>query len=486
MKSRLAAAATGAALVLALLAVPVTAASAPANDNFADAAQITSLPYSDSVDASLATVEADEPTNYGSWTQSVWYEYTAPGPGPVGLSIDLAGTDYTDAAVTAYVQDPSYPWYFNSLNPSPIGGASLAGSGRLTAPAGQPVYFQVVAAMGSGPNLAFTVDVYPPPANDNFPGTSITTLPFSGDYDLFGATRETGEPMPGCASDSPTVWYQYTPPSASTLTASVSDYGTNLAVYTGSSISGLTLLQCAAWGQKVTFKPDASTTYYFQVGGQYGQVRAGTLFLVVTPPPTVSIYFGPADPSIYDVMQFYGWPQDGGGIGAPGPVWDFGDGSTATGNSVTHTYATDGDYTVTATATTFDGRTGSSTTSVSVRTHDVAITRFDVPTAASAGQTRTITVGLSNHRYAETAQLLLYRGVPSAYWYWEQIAQQTVSVSVLRANRTTNVTFPYTFTTADATVGKVAFRVILQLATARDALPADNEMTAPATKVRAN
>ena len=42
-------------------------------------------------------------------------------------------------------------------------------------------------------------------------------------------------------------------------------------------------------------------------------------------------------------------------------------------------------------------------------------------------------------------------------------------------NRTTPVDFFYTFTQADAAVGKVSFKAIVDLMEARDALPADNE-----------
>jgi len=476
-----------ASLTLALLAATLTlsvvrAADPPSNDNFSDAMLITSLQFSHTADPTLATLESGEPTAYGSETQSVWYKYVAPSPNPQALTVDLTGTDYDWASVKVYAQDFNYYWNWNYLT---FLGTALPGtSARFLAPPGLTIYFQAMPLTGVGPNLTTNVSVFPPPSNDDFPGTAIAGLPFSDNYDLLGATRQADEPYPyPCGSGSPTVWYEYTPQVAATLTASVSDYGSNVALYTGSSISGLTLVKCADNGQVITFKSDAATKYYFQVGGQYGQVRAGTFSLFVTPPPDVAFNYGPSDPSAFDVVQFYTWPSDPGGMGIDTIKWDFGDGSTATGNAATHTYARDGDYTARVTATTSDGRTGTATQAVSVRTHDVAIARFDVPTAASAGQTRTITVGLSDRRYPETVQVLLYRGVPSTYWYWEQIADRTVSVAVRSGNRTTDVKFQYTFTTTDASIGKVAFRAIVQLTTARDALPADNEMTAPATKV---
>ncbi len=56
-------------------------------------------------------------------------------------------------------------------------------------------------------------------------------------------------------------------------------------------------------------------------------------------------------------------------------------------------------------------------------------------------------------------------------------------VPVRSGNRTTNFAFSYTFTSADAVVGKVTFEAVATIIGARDALPADNTLIAPPTKV---
>ena len=53
--------------------------------------------------------------------------------------------------------------------------------------------------------------------------------------------------------------------------------------------------------------------------------------------------------------------------------------------------------------------------------------------------------------------------------------------TVLQSARIGN--FSYTFTSAEAQIGKVTFRAVANLSGARDALPADNEAVAAPTKV---
>src|SRR5205823_6126086 len=105
-------------------------------------------------------------------------------------------------------------------------------------------------------------------------------------------------------------------------------------------------------------------------------------------------------PNEYDPAQV--------GFGPNSNYWSFGDGATAIGSPygccpvTAHQYATDGDYTVTLVVTTLDGRTATIMQVLHVRTHDVVISKFTVPQTGRAGQTRTISVGVTNARYPET------------------------------------------------------------------------------------
>jgi hypothetical protein len=193
-----------------------------------------------------------------------------------------------------------------------------------------------------------------------------------------------------------------------------------------------------------------------------------------------SFYYYPFDASKFDVVQFIDQSYDPGGVGFAAFEWNFGDGTTATVQHPTHQYAADADYTVQHSVTTADGRTASTSQVVHVRTHDVAITKFAAPVAASAGQTRQITVGLNSKRYPETVEVQFFKSVPGGY---QQVGSLTQSVPVRSGNRTTDFNFSYTFTNADAQLGKVTFKAVAILLGARDALPADNEAVAPPTKV---
>ena len=327
------------------------------------------------------------------------------------------------------------------------------------------------------------------PANDDFSGAAaIGALPFSVFTDLTAASTESGEPVPSCASYygpvSNTTWYAFTPAQSQTVTARIGNAQISavVAAYTGGGVSNLTSVGCGVFGNTVTFRANAGTTYYFQVGGLFGQAGQVEFRLELTPPPAASFFDYPYDPSIFDDVQFYDNSYDPGGLGIQSRQWTFGDGTSVTTSNyfVTHRYAADTSYTVRLTVTTPDGRTGSASQTVLVRTHDVAITKFTAPAAASAGQTRQVTVALNSKRYPESVQVQLFRSVPGGYQLVGSLIQ---SVPVRAANRTTDFSFSYTFTSADAQIGKVTFRALAVVVGLRDALPADNEAIADPTKV---
>ncbi len=164
--------------------------------------------------------------------------------------------------------------------------------------------------------------------------------------------------------------------------------------------------------------------------------------------------------------------------------WDFGDGTTAPVREqgpTYHHFAADGVYQVGVTVVTRDGRVGTTTRAVTVESHDVAITKFTVPSSAKAGQSKPVTVRLANTRYRESATVDLYVDNGQSRTL---VGTTTLDVPARETGKV-DVPFSYTFTAADALMGKVAFRAVVRLPyPVRDARPADNEVIALATTVK--
>ena len=193
--------------------------------------------------------------------------------------------------------------------------------------------------------------------------------------------------------------------------------------------------------------------------------------------PPESFWNEPAVPSTFDFVTFglYGY--------APPDwvcVWNFGDGTTSNDCFVYQykQYKQDGDYTVQVQVTNEDRKTASTSRVVSVRTHDVAITKFAVPQSAKVGQTRQIVVNVRNSRYLEKVQVELYKN----NFVW--IGTLIQDVPPRSANRTTAFTFNYTFTAEDARIGKVTFRAMaFILNNGGDDWQVDNDVIALPTRV---
>jgi hypothetical protein len=323
-----------------------------------------------------------------------------------------------------------------------------------------------------------------PPTNDNFADAQvITALPFSATVDTTEATIEVSEPE-SCWFLTNTVWYSFTPSQNTAVTADTfgGAVSANLNVYrsTGSGISSLQFMGCTTSTQAFFFQ--AGQTYYLQAGSIFGTGNIQINLQEFTPPPVQPNFtFYPSDPNPFDVMQFCDNSYDPAGFGFSSFTWDFGDGATSTVNCAQHQYAKDGDYTVRHSATTPDGRTGSTSQVVHVRTHDVAITKIAAPQSANTGQTRSVTVYVSNKSYAETVVITLFKSVLGGF---EQVGSYSQYVPARSTNRTVAFTFNYTFSNSDASIGKVSFKAVANIVNARDSFPADNELiSSPPTKV---
>jgi hypothetical protein len=445
------------------------------NDGFDGATEISSLPFSDIVDTTGASTEPGEPQACNFMSQTVWYRYT-PQSQEV-LRADSSGTGpQTNLNVYQAVG-------LGIGNLSFMGCAQNGSPVQFTAQAGVSYYIQAGILFGATGELHVNLQRVAGPANDDFGNAaSIGSLPYDASVDTTAATLEAGEPSPSCVGGlAGSAWYAFTPAASGSVSASINAFfTTEMAAYTGNSLSGLTQVGCRAFGGLMTIHVDAGTTYYFQVGGMFGSRGTLTFHLDVTPPPQANFFQSVSDPSSYDNIQFYDQSSDPGQVGIQSQAWSFGDGGTATGCCPQHRYTVDGDYTVELAVTTTDGRTGSVRRVIHVRTHDVGIAKIAAPQNGSVGQTRQILVSVFDVRYPETVQVQLLKSVPGGF---EVVGTLTQSISPRGKNQTTPYTFNYTFTADDGNTGKVTFKAVAFIVGARDALPADNEAIAPPTKV---
>jgi PKD repeat protein len=471
--------AVGAMVVLAL-AAPNAALAQPPNDDFASATTITSLPFSTTEDTSQATWDPSDPSSCAS-SGSVWFAFTP--SSNMQIDANTFGSSY-DTVLSAWTGTQG-SLSLVACNDDFSGLQSRIG---FQASAGTTYYFLVAVCCGGGfnggGNLEFSVSQVVPPGNDDFAdATSIGALPFSDSQDLSTATIEQGETSPaGCFSTSNTVWYSFTPGTTQTITATIDQYGAGVAAYTGSSLSSLSQVGCTTfYFQPLTFRAQAGTTYWFQVGawccGGFGPV---TFRLDVAPNPIAGFYYYPGEPTSFDTIQFYDNSSDPAGVGITSWAWSFGDGGTSTQQSPTHRYGADGDYTVRLTVTTSDGRTSSTSQVVHVRTHDVAITRLAVPKSAHVNETIAVNVYVKNTRYPETVQVTLSKSIPGGF---AQVGTLTQSVPVKTGGQSTRFAFTYTVTSDDKAVGKITFRADAVLTEHQDALPADNALLSTPVRI---
>jgi hypothetical protein len=463
--------------------VPVAAqAQPPSNDDFDSATVISALPSTTRVDTSEATTAGDDPQwcrGFGNGG-TVWFDYTA--TGNVLLRATTAGSSYsTELSVDTGER--------GQLQPVGGCGNDFGSGATLTFPvtAGTTYHFMVTPIGFTGGMLSFALDILPPAANDNFADAEIVSaLPSNPSVDLTTASAETGEPAPSCAGvQRHTIWYAFTPAQPVTLAAHAEDAsGSGVAVYTGTGLADLLPFACGrAFDGPVVFAATAGVTYYLQVFGDPDFRNIVTLRLSEAPPPQPVFFVDPSDPTIYQETVFEA--ESGDPVGQPiaSGQWTFGDGTSEPLEDIGaghHHYAADGTYQVGLSIVMRDGRTGSTIRPVVVKTHDVSAAKFDVPARARTGQTKLITLSVANTRYLESVTVDVLRDNGHGF---DQFGTLTLDVPA-RANRTVQFPFAYTFTAADALIGKVTFRAVVRLPFGvRDARPQDNEVIAFSTTV---
>ena len=146
--------------------------------------------------------------------------------------------------------------------------------------------------------LPFTYVVVP--LNNDF--ANATDLGGDGQFTGYnsGASKEAGEPNHAGNTGGASVWWRWVAPASGqyTLSTQGSSFDTLLAVYTGSSVSGLTTVASNDNGavggvtSLLTFSANAGTTYRIAVDGAGG--AAGSIVLTLNPINTSSVIYSTA------------------------------------------------------------------------------------------------------------------------------------------------------------------------------------------------
>jgi PKD repeat protein len=400
----------------------------PANDYFADAASVASLPYLDEVSLLAASTEPGEPTDacppYVTCT-TAWYRFVPEATGPAMLDPTLpSGGGSQSLGVAVYAGDDmgtldlvAYRRAFEDWRPLVVtlqagttysiqvagmnrpgwgGGEAVVSFTALPAPTVElwtspaaPTTASSVTFWSSVDDPAFQpVSGYHWDFGDGATSTNSVprhTFTIAGDYEVTltvtmadgrtgSATRTVSiEPFEG---ELPVAQFIYWPEAPDTLTD----------VYfesTSYSEDGAMPIERWSWSFGDGTTGEGQWVHHrFAAAGEYevilaiethgGLTAATTRLVTVTqadlPGPEVSFSVWPSSPFVGQHATFYASLWDPAYAWFESVEWDFGDGGTASGAYVTHAFAEVGTYTVTVTATTWDGRTGMYSQDVTVTT----------------------------------------------------------------------------------------------------------------------
>jgi hypothetical protein len=297
--------------------LPVTPAAPPgpppANDDFSDAEDISGIDGSVTGTTIDATEQSGEPNHqYHEGSHSVWYRWQASQTGTA--SFDTVGSQfntilgvYQGSAVGSLTE---IAW--NDDNDTLRGRVSFPTSAGQT-------YFIMVDGFGpeSGPVSLSWHAVGPPPVNDDFANaTPITGAPGTISGTIREATAQSGEPSHAGNGPGQSVWYRWTAPATQTYTFDTigSEFDTVLAVYTGTSVSGLTVIASNDDGNGnvtsvLSFAAIQGTTYSIAIDAYNGTLPSGQSALTVLnwmegePTQLMSEQDEPEEPPVNEPIQ---------------------------------------------------------------------------------------------------------------------------------------------------------------------------------------
>lgn len=253
-----------------------TAAAAPANDNFNNAAVLdgtSPIVRSSNVGATREIGEPNHAANQGG--RSIWWKWTAPSSGSAviqtqGSSFDTLLAIYSGTAIGNLDQKAGN-------DDAGRFSTSLAG---LNVTSGTTYWIAIDGFNGASGDvvlsLTFRPASLPRPQNDSFTNsTPLLGLDVALVESTFFATKEPGEPNHGHELGGASVWWNWQAPQSGQVkvTTAGSDFDTLLSVYTGTVLTNLALIasnddvSTNNSTSSLTFAADADTIYQIAVDG---------------------------------------------------------------------------------------------------------------------------------------------------------------------------------------------------------------------------
>ncbi|MFJ8965193.1 PKD domain-containing protein [Lentzea sp. NPDC102401] len=459
-----------AALAAAVIATfaPGVALAAPAGDDFDSATEITALPFTGALDTTGATRSSDDPYACDGFGDStLWLRYTAPADGIVRLRLQ-SDRRYTSFGV--------FTGQRGALTTVP-GTCTYTPESTFQVTAGT-VYHVMVregSAWESGP-LGLSLRTVSPEPNDNRSAARVTTLPATHTGDLRLAGSEPGETPPSCNPQATqSVWYRYT--ATRTRYVSVGIDRGSISVHRAGDLSEV---DCVTGYEDAVFAATEGESYLIRVTESAQNATAFRLEIGTARAlsPQINPYYGSDGRAAGAQIGFSVYSGDTHNRNLVSGTISFGDGTSSPieGDYYTHRYQRDGEYQVTMTGSTRDGRTGTASVTVRIETHDVAITGFVVPAGITPGETKQVRVTVASPLRAEEVKVWFFRAGPFS-GQDQLMGHLTQQVS---PGGTTEFPFVYTFTAQDVAEGQVTFRAVATFTNEqiKDAKPADNEARA--------
>lgn len=223
----------------------------PANDDFANALPLAGVAPQVNGSNVGADKQTGEPDHGDAGGASVWWSWTAPFDGLVDANTE--GSSY-DTTLGVYTGSSVDSLTTIGTNDDIDLGVVLQSRVEFTATKGQTYQFAVDGWSAATGDIVLTIAPKNPPANDNFASAEpINGAQGSVSGFLYNATKESGEPThidPDQGVEGGSIWYSWTAPADGSFRFRLdgTDAAATLAVYTGSVVSALTLVDKDAGG----------------------------------------------------------------------------------------------------------------------------------------------------------------------------------------------------------------------------------------------